>query len=695
MDQTTWKGKQVKQSRFEDLEYKKGFISEKSRVSKETFSQVFGEDTRMYSVQEQKSLTEQIFRQRFGEATPTTDAFKGMISETYSAVKHKNVGAMEKGKRAKESREKIALRKHLMQEQQAFVEERKRRTELSEKVIFAKDAEKYKGDISTEEEKEALRFWVMANDENEEKQLKNRRALLGGDHQRTAILAVLKAVEDSDTSEFLDKNDGEFASAYAEKYEKLCRYTSAEFYLKKLEEKDESHSVSSRDCSTTKLRAKLAFYKEMKAQYEDRIKLMSSPYYVLLRKADMKEYMGPDGEAKINAIEDESYREYVRHFVKTQSSPLAMGQTKATKSRFDEILKEKSKEQKSFDEQTANQALEKLQIGNVKKAELGIQTRELFDERKAESLSQDEQAVLGLYDDMTAYELQKFDPNNKAFLEKELPDLGGSLIDGMSVEELWEIEKNTLFGDVYEKGKIDGQPIALDVLDEIKSMLDELMASRREMVANVRASMFIMNLQNSGLGCDFKNSEFTKSEAAQKLKPYVNYKGYDFINELSNKPRARYMELYTRVFLKLSEKGYSISKKYEDRALKEADERIEYLRTAKEEEFNDGKEKPEHWSFPTVTVNGHVFSIFNEDQEKAFENLIGENIQMDGEAGEQLVKLMEEQQNLSKKLIYGRMVYQNEGGMKLMLSRTFEQNIPPKLESIGGEINRLLEKAGH
>ena len=105
MDQTTWKGKQVSQSRFETVEYKRGFISEKSRVSKAVFSQVFGEDTKMQSVQEQKNLTEELFRQRFGEATPATDTFKGMISETYSAVKHKNVGTMEKGKRAKESRE--------------------------------------------------------------------------------------------------------------------------------------------------------------------------------------------------------------------------------------------------------------------------------------------------------------------------------------------------------------------------------------------------------------------------------------------------------------------------------------------------------------------------------------------------------------------------------------------------------------
>ena len=424
MDQTTWKGKQVKQSSFENMQYKRGFISEKSRASKEQLEQVLGEDTKSRQILEKKTATEQLFRQRFGEATPTTDSFKGMISETYAATKHKNVSRMEKGKRAKESKEKLSLRKHLLKEQQTFLNERNRRKEMANNSIFAKDVERYKGDITREEEKEAFRYWVISDDEKDETQLKSRSSLLGGDHQRNAITSVLKIVQNADINEFLDKNDGEFASNYAKKYEKLCRFASAEFYLKKLEEKDGSNSVSSKDLSVSKIRAKLEFFKEMKSQYEDRMELMSSPYYVLLRKADIKEYMEAGGEEKINAIQDESYRSYVRHFIKTQSSPLAMGQTKATKARFDEIVKQTSKEQKEIDEKTAGDAFSQLELGRAKKAELGVQTKVLPDERSVEMLSEEEQDVLGLYDDMTAYYLSRFDPDNQAFVDKELPDLG-------------------------------------------------------------------------------------------------------------------------------------------------------------------------------------------------------------------------------------------------------------------------------
>lgn len=226
-------------------------------------------------------------------------------------------------------------------------------------------------------------------------------------------------------------------------------------------------------------------------------------------------------------------------------------------------------------------------------------------------------------------------------------------------------------------------------------MLDELVKTRRDMVAKVRASMFIMDLQNNGLGCDFKNEEFAKTEVGLKLKSYVRTKGFGFVNELSTLPMPKYMEIFSSIFLKLSQNGYSISKKYEKRALEEADAKIEYLRTCKEEEINDGSENPKRWDFPTVTINGKVFSFYSEEQEKSFEQMTGRSYQVDGEAGEELLSLMEEQQNLSKQLTYSRLVYKMDSGIKSMIYHSFEEFIPQKLEAIASRVNQILGANGN
>ena len=62
-----------------------------------------------------------------------------------------------------------------------------------------------------------------------------------------------------------------------------------------------------------------------KAQYENRFRLMTSPWFALCKKEDLKKYLEKGGEKKANAIKDESLRDFVLLYIRTMTSPLAIG----------------------------------------------------------------------------------------------------------------------------------------------------------------------------------------------------------------------------------------------------------------------------------------------------------------------------------------------------------------------------------
>ena len=691
-----WKKRQVQKSSFEDLAFKDKFLKDKYKAKEDQLSRVFGQDVKSESILAQKNATEQVFRERFGEQIPEGAAMKQMVSEAYTGLKHKSVGGMEKGKRSKEAKEKISLRKHLMGEQQALLDERARRKNIRENMTFASAIERdYKDEYATERGQEALQNWIFSEYSGGEKVvLKHYDALLGGDNQGVHLNLVMKETQNTKISDFLDEDDGAFASNYARKYQQICRLASADVFLELLEKKNGNQSISKEDISASEVRAKIQFFQELKEQYEDRMKMMSSPYYVLLRKADMKEYMGKDGAAKIDAVQDEGLKEYIRQFVKTQSSPLAMGKKKAAASYYKQIRERMREEQEKADEKTAQDAFQKMEEGKECQKHFPMHTTNLADGTPIEEVSEDERKLIELMDDMVSWNLAHLPANNEEFLEKESPDTGGSLLDGMSAYELWDLEKGTIFGDIYQNGRIEGELIEPAVLTEVRTLAEHLMDSRRQMVASVRASMFISNMVSNGFGCDFQNPDFMKTDIAKKLRSYVNDDAPVSYRDLSNAPRAKYLEYLTNIFLKLSEHGYVLSKKYDKRAVDEADGRIEWLRKNQEESLNKGKENPERWDFPTISINGKAFRVFEENQEKSFKQLIGKLFTIEGADGEELMALMEQQETLSKKLVYGRYDLDLDGGMKAMVNRGWQYTFPPELEKIGEKIRGILEKNG-
>lgn len=698
MSDVFWKKKKVTSSDFSQFAIKTISLKEDKRKSPEDLNRVIGQDQITDYISVQREETKLAFQEKFGEEIPNEDAMKDMISDTYQRTKQKSVSKMEKGKRAKESKEKLSLRKHLMNEQQTLVDERKRRRGYIDTFITNDYFEVYDSVWTTDREKDALREWLVQEGTTtfDKDRLVSQNALLKKDEANRygEIDRILTTVATADIDEFLDEDDGAFASNYAQKYEKLCRYASADVFLEKYEAYQNTKLLSNRKRSATALRTKIEFFKEMKEQYEDRIKMMSSPYYVLLRKADMKDYMEKGGEEKINAIQDEGFKNYVRQFVKTQSSPLAMGKKSKQEDYFYKLYEKWEKYQAPFEKEAAQKGLDILEKGKAERTRLGLKTEFVendFHERmSANELSKSNQKVLDHFDDVRAYYLSSYPQNDMDFLQNVAFDVGANLINGFKSTELWDLEKNVI-AKIYQEGVLRGQAIPEDVLNEIKPMIDELIGIRRTYLSKTQAADFTKNLVEESLQCDVKDNRiFAKSDVGKKLLKYETDEAAVFLDMIAAQEKGSYYLKLSEISVKLTEHGFSFSEDFDQKADQKADELIEQERLKKEEQANEGKEQHERWDYPAVTINGKSYRLFQFKQTEEFETLSDKSFQIGGEDGAELIRLMDEQELYSKRLFYGDSTQLD--GLNELAAKGHRIAYPAKLSQISAKVNEILKK---
>ena len=395
----------------------------------------------------------------------------------------------------------------------------------------------------------------------------------------------------------------------------------------------------------------------------------------------------------MEAIKDEGLQSYVRQYVKTQSSPLAMGQEKGSIARYKELYDGFSQEHKTIDEKGANAALESLEEGRRANKAFKYVTKLYIDEigekRKVSKLPKEERELFGMYDNLRAHYKARLPKGNLEYIKEHKPEFADP-IEELTDEQMWELEKKLFIRDIYEGGTIAGQKIKPQDLKEIRVLIDRMIDSRKEFDIAIKASSFMKNLAEIGFGYDFKNSAFRKTAAAKKLLPYVTYEPNEKFMQIDNVMRTAYASAVQAIFNKLVEKGYTILKDLDGSDVGNADVEIEKARQAEEKRLNEDREKPVRFDFPTMKVNGKEYKLFTETQQTSFKKYIGKEIHLDGRKGEELAVLMQEQDALARRMAGSRFDANMKAGIYMFIFNANTNFSVARMKEIAARVKKLL-----
>lgn len=687
MDVLKRKGVTVEKSVFNKLEILSDEVEEQKRATHEQFLEAYGEDTISagMSSQVQEAQTN-ILAQTFGQERPSDDAIDDMVEKTHRDFTGSGVSILTRSKRRKGTREKMALQKHLIAERQALIEQRKTEKDMAESFTNKETAEKM--GQQSDEMKASVREWLVhESDELGRKDAKYAEYegdFFNGENERarrTSCSYVIHVCEKIDLNEFIDGSDGEFASNFASKYQKLCKVATAgpfvEEYVKLgggLEKID-----------INDVRAKVEFCKLMKTQYERRLQLISSPYYALLRKTDMDIYMGDDYQERLDKLTDQKFKDYVHLFREVQGSKLAMGKRDEAWEVF-EIEKQKIIKKDSEHSQKVTAKF----LTDVDKIYRNNKNIYNPDPKELEGLTDEKKRLHELFHLKKADSVKNYPSNNLEFAKKvELTAADLTSSDGHTTEDLKRLE-NVLIDQVMEKKSMGGKAINDKDWPDIEAALNEMMNVRRQLCASVEA-FDMASYAGSGLGLELKNEEFLKSSAGKQL---LKYNGNaNFMLSDVTKLRREFVRKMTDVYAVLHSKGFVIDKKREDKIIDGADEAVEEFRKEMERKQNRGKKEEEkkRYDFQEVIINGKKFKTYDYKL-GGFEN---KQFNIEGPEGAEAERLMAEVENLKRLQRGVDIMYNGGGGEKSIIRAVYMEEYQKKTDQLLSKLSEILNKNGN
>ncbi len=577
-----------------------------------------------------------------------------------------------------EAAKKAALCRHLMAEKEKLA---LRRTDIRNHIktlVDNKEIENISEMFHTGEEKEALREWLLLKGKKGEynfaKGIYEKRGYL----RLVRCVNVLETVQNASVDDFLDADDGEFASSFAEKYDRLCKYASAAVFLKIAEEAAAGTQMTdNHEFSLTEVKAKIRFFTEMKAQYEDRMRLMSSPYYITQKSEDMEKYLGKDGEKEKEKAADPKFKEYITLYQKVRESSLSIGKGKEAKGHYELILKNFQMEQLKKDEEKAKTALDRIRAGE--EAEKVYYEEHEPDEIALKDDEQDEAArkLLKVWRQQKAFSFSSFPEDDLEFMKNIPIETGGEMVYGMEAPELMSKEK-MIMEDIFLNGRIGGVEIETKLLSEVREMVRDFVSARREFMAECLASSFVGDIAE-GLNLDHNNPLTKESDSYKALKGFFRGDGTPFflMDSLALR-RGEYQAKMSVIFGKLIGAGYQVFPEYQDRVEKEA-----------AKDFSgDKQEKPKDSS--TFTVNGKEYYILPTYTKGLLKNAAGLSFKVRGKEGERLIQLLDEQQKLLERTYYVAKNYNSEGGEKRLVANAYGQDLSLQLQMMQEKIANAL-----
>ena len=640
-----WNGKEVKATEYGEIRLDFMWADEvpiEQRASEDRFNEVLGEEKKLLDREKRDAI---------------------------SALGGELLG---------EARKKKLLSLHLFSEQERLDSRRKALRDIQKNRTTSDYTEGMARIFQTAEEKEALREWFFKEKKNGE--LDIRKGIFRDEalNREVQFNKILFEVQSAPIDDFLDKDDGEFASSFAKKYEKLCKYASAGIFLEKAKElAGGARLAADRDCfvNESEFNAKLRFFETMKEQYEDRMALMSSPYYVSEKHEDMAKYLGADAENEKAKVRDQKLLEYITLYQKVYQGPLAIGKTKETKEHYDSILKTSREEQQKKDEEKVEAVLRRIKEGEEAKA--SYERENVLDEAVIPEEDAKAKKLLDIYNQQKARALLSF-PEDDAIFAKELSiSTSGERIEGMTSEELESMER-IIMDDIYAAGRIGGVEIEPRVLSEVKELVRDFIAVRRDYLAESAAGDFV-SLIAKGMDLDLSNPLFKKSKAYSDMEGYIREDEMpEGLSDRNRQKAGEYAQKMSLVFDKLIGAGYKVFPEHQDRIEREAEGFF----------LSEGQEHPEKMS--SFTVNGRVYSIANGLAKEQLKTAAGKNFSIEGKEGEELARLLDEHQKLHERIFFVKRNYRDFGGEKSLINAAYEKEMQPRLERLQDKIARTL-----
>ncbi len=671
---------------------------DKQKASPEQVLNMLGEDKlAQMAYANIKGLDEDFLGKKFRGKKPGANELKGFISDAYQQVKGKNLSDKEAGKRLDETNEKLMLRDHLREEMRKLSDHRLEEREAVKKVTYVDTANRSLNDYKTDEEKAALDLWAFGK-EGDPDYFNINRFNDEMAHIDT-YSGPLRSLMNIKIDEFIDKNEADAASGFAAKYEKICKMAAGDVIIDKYEEYARTRADGFIDLPVGMMRGKVAFFKELKIQYENRFKLMTSPCYALLKKDDIKKYLEKDGVKKANAIKDEVLRDFVLLYIRTMTSPLAIG--KDLRKVYEAKINDAKTRQAGLDEgRSANLYTQLCEFNKhpVKTDDIPkLFTKVENTYLQAVASDQDvDRHLRSLYLAKKADVSDKLKKilGNPGFVDNYPPSYDTRVF-GMELDEQHKLEK-FLVWDIFAEGKINGKEVSKEQQDRIGKAVDECMSVRREFIAVSETVKYIEFLCN-GAGCDLKNESFTGKNTGKMLLKYYSEDGIpDGYATVKLIKSQEYATALNNVLMLIHDMGFTLSEKYEERILTDGDKALEAERKKYEDRLNEERkegEEEKNWDYPGVTVNGRQFRLYFLEAEKdhPLNKLKGGDFTVEDGEKDQLYNELEQLSEALKTRMVVRSLYSGEVGMKSVIFSVYSKSCDIKCENLLKEISKKLK----
>ena len=507
---------------------------------------------------------------------------------------------------------KKSIRDHLLLEQGALIDDRRNRTKKAASGMhenFIVDEVKkpmYDKYGAQTKYKRAIREILLAKDTFD-----------GTTHAIQAIWelstlghiirdSVKKPLEALDLNTFIAADDAQFVAGFGAKYDLLSKIEAYETFLDLI---DEEQSLSVRGENKTVARAKLETMKSIRQAYEDRMKLISSPYYTALSTEYLESFMGEKGEEKLESARlDASVKDYIKLYKKVHANPLTAAGV----------------------ENDYNAKLEVIRKGIAERDAANISERYLSGVKLSGT---NEEVLTQIYETRKKAEMDAFVKDDLEFLRtQEIRFAADHIYIGAAEIKTFHAD----FADILTKGVCRGTVIDEKVRSKVSGYIHDYVSVMRELEAVHRVQDVISEATMYSFNADTANPEFAKTDIGKLMLRLKNCEEDETVREnITTEQGANKVKVFGQkglmlmIYGTLIDSGVSIGEKYVARA-KDPEVRQKILNRNKEEDY------------PSILVNGREYTTYNP---QFLSKLDGLDIKMkpaDAEKLDTLVKSIEQ-----------------------------------------------------
>ena len=597
---------------------------------------------------------------KYLKKAPGEKELNDLIDISYSKLQSgKQIKQKDRAGMAADTRKKLAMQAHLLNEYKTLLERREEERELIYKNIDRRELKNIEKKYKTNEAKEALSSWLIGKmyTSKKGKLTESNVDIFYVGNIKGSQVDMLAFIDNTDISEFKYDSDEEFVSNFAVKYEKLCKLSAAGYYLT---------DISNHHYSAAKLGAISEMASAIKAEYEDRVKLISSPYHAALQEKDLRSYLGKNGEEKINAIPDKELAEYLKLYRKVEKNRI--GKSKGYKPFMEEKIALARKNRSRADIDRTRTYIAKIKEGQTYAKKIKQDKEEFSDGRKSENSKVDTgKNLMIVYRQQKQLEASKEIKDDIAFVKETRPGEDYTAVFGLIIEkEIYEFEKTV--ASFAEKGEVYGVKIDEKHKPGFMKLFNEWVTSRREWLRSKKAYYLCGELAES-IKCDMQNPTFLKTKEADWLLHFRDENGAPDDQILDYRElKAKYMKSFLSIFEYLHKNGYPMSenRKYEKRL-----ETKETIQEAMQDELDNRKNSSadisEEQKFTTVTVNGKTYTAYQKSSIISVMAKQSEKFTFEGEEGKNVTDLLDKLEKAEEKYMVLDRTYGGAGGEKFAI----------------------------